>query len=98
MSNLGADKTGCDSDHCCQTRSRSAQSRQACVALSEAHSVHLSWSSLQHRNCVLARMRFVFVNTECCIQINPADNPDRSGPHWYCDAVAADFRSKTVFL
>jgi hypothetical protein len=24
--------------------------------------------------------------------------PDASGPHWYCDAVAADFRSKTVFL
>jgi hypothetical protein len=42
--------------------------------------------------------RALFVNTECCIQINPADNPDNSGPHWYCDAVAADFRSKTVFL
>jgi hypothetical protein len=42
--------------------------------------------------------RALFVNTECCIQINEADNPDSSGPHWYCDAVAADFRSKTVFL
>jgi hypothetical protein len=42
--------------------------------------------------------RAVFVNTECCIQINPADNPDACGPHWYCDAVAADFRSKTIFL
>src|SRR5439155_14984497 len=42
--------------------------------------------------------RALFVNTECCIQINPADNPDKSGPHWYCDAVAVDFRSKTIFL
>ncbi|HLK65400.1 MAG TPA: hypothetical protein VKU19_18305 [Bryobacteraceae bacterium] len=42
--------------------------------------------------------RAVFVNTECCIQVNPSDNPDKSGPHWYCDAVALDFRSKTVFL
>jgi hypothetical protein len=42
--------------------------------------------------------RAVFVNTECCIQINPADNPDTSGPHWYCDAVAVDFRSRHVYL
>jgi hypothetical protein len=42
--------------------------------------------------------RAVFVNRECCIQINKARNPDTSGPHWYCDAVVADFRSKTVFL
>jgi hypothetical protein len=42
--------------------------------------------------------RALFVNTECCIQINPGDNPDTSGLHWYCDAVAADFRSQTVFL
>jgi hypothetical protein len=42
--------------------------------------------------------RALFVNTECCLQVNQADNPDKSGPHWYCDAVAADFRSKTVFL
>jgi hypothetical protein len=42
--------------------------------------------------------RALFLNTECCIQINPADNPDRSGPHWYCDAVAVDFRSKKIFL
>ena len=41
--------------------------------------------------------RALFVNTECCIQINEADNPDSSGAHWYCDA-AADFRSKRVFL
>jgi hypothetical protein len=45
--------------------------------------------------------RAVFVNTECCIQLNDQKNPDDSGLHWYCDAVAVDFRSKpfpTVFL
>ena len=42
--------------------------------------------------------RAVFVNTECCIQLIDHPNPDRSGLHWYCDAVAVDFRSKTIFL
>ena len=42
--------------------------------------------------------RAVFVNTECCIQLNESGNPDVGGPRWYCDAVAADFRSKTIFL
>jgi hypothetical protein len=42
--------------------------------------------------------RCIFVNTERCIQLHEADNPDHSGPHWYCDAVAADFRNKTIFL
>jgi hypothetical protein len=42
--------------------------------------------------------RAVFVNTECCIQLNPGENPDTSGPHWYCDAVAVDFRNSQVFL
>lgn len=42
--------------------------------------------------------RAVFVNTECCIQLNANPNPDNSGPHWYCDAVAADFRRCEVFL
>ena len=42
--------------------------------------------------------RALFVNPECCIQINEGDNPDTSGPHWYCDAVAADFREHVVFL
>jgi hypothetical protein len=41
--------------------------------------------------------RAVFVNTECRIQLIPADPPD-AGTHWYCDAVAVDFRSHTVFL
>lgn len=38
------------------------------------------------------------MNTECCIQLNEADNPDNSGPHWYADAVACDFGSSTIFL
>jgi hypothetical protein len=42
--------------------------------------------------------RAIFVNTEFCIQINKAANPDKSGPHWYCDAVALDFRCKEIFL
>jgi hypothetical protein len=42
--------------------------------------------------------RAIFLNTECCIQLNEGNNPDISGPHWYCDAVAADFRDKTIFL
>jgi hypothetical protein len=42
--------------------------------------------------------RALFINTECCIQLNPSDNPDSSGPHWYCDAVACDFRSNRILL
>lgn len=42
--------------------------------------------------------RAVFVNTECCIQLNQQHNPDTSGPHWYCDAVAVDFRQERIFL
>ena len=42
--------------------------------------------------------RAVFVNTECCIQLFDKPNPDQSGPHWYCDAVAIDFRHEEVFL
>ncbi|MEQ5844428.1 hypothetical protein N0A02_33780 (plasmid) [Paraburkholderia acidicola] len=42
--------------------------------------------------------RAMFVNTECCIQLNPGANPDRSGPHWYCDAVAINLRDRQVFL
>lgn len=42
--------------------------------------------------------RAMFVNTECCLQLNAAANPDNSGPHWYCDAVAVDFRESTVYL
>lgn len=42
--------------------------------------------------------RTVFINTQCCIQLNDKPNPDMSGHHWYCDAVALDFRNKTVLL
>ena len=42
--------------------------------------------------------RATFVNTEYCIPLNPGTNPDTSGPHWYCDAVALDCKAKTVFL
>jgi hypothetical protein len=42
--------------------------------------------------------RALFVNTECCIQLNLADNPDTSGPHWYCDVVACDFRKHRIYL
>jgi hypothetical protein len=42
--------------------------------------------------------RAVFVNTECCIQLNPGENPDRTGPHWFCDAVAVNFRERRVYL
>src|SRR4051812_3721392 len=41
--------------------------------------------------------RSLFINTECCIQLNQG-NPDTSGPHWYCDCVAVDFRNKAIFL
>jgi hypothetical protein len=42
--------------------------------------------------------RSLFVNTECCIQLNRNPNPDLSGPHWYCDALAINLRDKEVLL
>lgn len=42
--------------------------------------------------------RSLFVNTEYCIQLNPSHNPDKSGPHWYCDAVAIRPGSNEIFL
>jgi hypothetical protein len=42
--------------------------------------------------------RAIFVNSECCIQLNQGSNPDSSGPHWYCDAVAADLRNRSIFI
>jgi hypothetical protein len=42
--------------------------------------------------------RSVFINTEFCIQLNESDNPDTSGPHWYCDAVACDWARHEIFL
>jgi hypothetical protein len=42
--------------------------------------------------------RAIFVNTECCIQLIKNPNPDKSGPHWYCDAVAVELLKREVFL
>jgi len=42
--------------------------------------------------------RALFLNSQFCLQINDAPNPDRSGLHWYVDVVAIDFRSKQIFL
>lgn len=41
--------------------------------------------------------RATFVNTECCIQLDPTPEPLK-GRHWYCDAVAASFQDKTLYL
>jgi hypothetical protein len=41
--------------------------------------------------------RAMFVNTECLIQIDPGDAVSK-GTHWYCDAVAVNFRERAVFL
>lgn len=41
--------------------------------------------------------RSVFLNTECCIQLN-ADNAFAGGSHWYCDAVAVNLKESTVYL
>ncbi|MGH8320973.1 MAG: hypothetical protein ACRESI_03355 [Gammaproteobacteria bacterium] len=41
--------------------------------------------------------RAVFVNTECLIQLEPGDVPAK-GKHWYCDAVAVNFRESIVYL
>jgi hypothetical protein len=42
--------------------------------------------------------RATFVNTECCIQLNAAENPDRSGPHWFCDALAVNLHDQRAYL
>lgn len=42
--------------------------------------------------------RAIFVNTECCIQLKEAPNPDQGEKHWYCDALAVDFRSQYIYL
>lgn len=42
--------------------------------------------------------RALFVNTQCCIQLNPGANPDTSGPHWYCDAVALSLKDQAAYL
>lgn len=42
--------------------------------------------------------RALFVNTQCCIQLNEGLNPDTSGPHWYCDAVAVSIKDNAGYL
>ncbi|SKA14702.1 hypothetical protein [Novilysobacter spongiicola] len=42
--------------------------------------------------------RALFVNSQCCIQLNEGANPDTSGPHWYCDALAVSFKEQAVYL
>ncbi|MDR6672842.1 hypothetical protein [Xanthomonas sp. 1678] len=42
--------------------------------------------------------RALFVNSQCCIQLNEGANPDTSGPHWYCDAVAVSFKERAGYL
>ena len=42
--------------------------------------------------------RGTYVNSECCIQLNPGENPDTTGPHWFCDALAVQLPSRTAYL
>lgn len=42
--------------------------------------------------------RALFVNSQCCIQLNAGQNPDTSGPHWYCDAVAVSLKAQAGYL
>jgi hypothetical protein len=41
--------------------------------------------------------RSCFVNTECLIQLTEGNSP-KKGEHWYCDAVAVDFKDATIYL
>ena len=41
--------------------------------------------------------RATFVNTECLIQLDTGDAPAK-GQHWYCDAVAVNFKERTAYL
>jgi hypothetical protein len=41
--------------------------------------------------------RALFVNPECVIQVGPRNTPGK-GMYSICDAVVADFRSKTIFV
>lgn len=45
----------------------------------------------------LRAKRSVFVNTECLISLDEGDKPKKDR-HWYCDAMAVDFKGKSVFL
>ena len=41
--------------------------------------------------------RSVFVNTECLIQLDEG-NKQVKGRHWFCDAMAVNFKESTVYL
>jgi hypothetical protein len=41
--------------------------------------------------------RCVFVNTECLIQLDEGDKQIKNR-HWFCDAMAVNFREQTIFL
>ena len=41
--------------------------------------------------------RSVFVNTECLIQLDEGDKQIKDR-HWFCDAMAVNFRESTVYL
>ena len=47
----------------------------------------------------LRSYRILFINIQSCIQLNPSDNPDTSGPHWYCSGTLNNYAllSKNVF-
>lgn len=42
--------------------------------------------------------RALFVNSQCCIQLNEGANPDTSGPCWHCDAVVVSFKEQAACL
>ena len=41
--------------------------------------------------------RSVFVNTECLIQLDEGDKQFKDR-HWYCDAMAVNFKESTIYL
>src|SRR5688572_2705820 len=41
--------------------------------------------------------RSTFVNTECLIQLQLGDTPEKD-KHWFCDVVAINFSESTVYL
>lgn len=45
----------------------------------------------------LRAKRSVFINTEFMISLDEGSKPKKDR-HWFCDAVAVDFKDKTVYL
>ena len=44
----------------------------------------------------LREQRSFFINAEFCIQLH--EKSTAKGDHWFCDAVAVDFRDRTAYL